>query len=236
MVRSIYVNGLECDNVESDEFGLDASERKALSAGLDAQRLKQELVGPISCVWPKAHPRYLVEVRLRDTGDHFECAGFEVTSLSRRVPINAEAIRHLPVGSLIREAIYGLVANQVSRAEQVANANPPEQLVHSHVTADGEVRTEMIPPDQDWIEARDAYWKQAARDIEAKHGKAAGMGNGRRWPPGHYERVAEIARDAKQQGQPISTAVARAFGISPSAATTQISRARKRGFNIDGKD
>ena len=46
----------------------------------------------------------------------------------------------------------------------------------------------------------------------------------------HYEQVAQIYRDAVQQREKPTMAVAQAFTISKSAAAKQVARARERGF------
>jgi hypothetical protein len=65
------------------------------------------------------------------------------------------------------------------------------------------------------------------------HSAVRGRGRGRRYPPGHFERVAAVVRDARRDGRPITRAVAEAFGLSPSAAGNQISRARAQGLLHD---
>jgi ribosomal protein L12E/L44/L45/RPP1/RPP2 len=50
--------------------------------------------------------------------------------------------------------------------------------------------------------------------------------------PISYGEVALIANNARERGEPMRDAVAKHFGINPSAADMRISTARKKGFDI----
>ncbi len=204
-------------------------ESDLLEAAEEARRARQHALA-VPCLWPKKRPRYLVEVRLRDTGERFECVGFDITKLGRGDPIGSRVMRNIPAGALIAEATHRLLSSRIQAAENVLTEAPPV-VHHFHGSADGTV--ELVgeePADDEFMSAKRAYWQARAAEARDRLEAASGEGTGRRYPPGHLEEVARVVRDARRRGEPTAAAVAEVFGIAKSAAANQISRARAQGL------
>jgi hypothetical protein len=184
-------------------------------------------------MWPRMHPRYLVTVGLRDTGDEFECVSFKVSSLQERAPVGSVAMRSLPVGALIGEAIQQLLQAALASVEQ-QRSERPELTVYG---VDGDPITGPALDDEreDFFHNRDAHLREREARLKQMLASATGQGTGRRYPPGHLELVAEIVRDARKAHKPIGAAVADAFGTTTSAAGNLIGRARAQGL-LDNND
>jgi len=194
---------------------------------IEAERIDQEATN-VLVLWPKLNPRYLVTVGLQDTGDEFECASFKVTTLQEGTPVGSVLMRSLPVGALIGEAIQKLLRNALANTTQQITERP-DLTVHD---GDGNsIEGAALGVErEDFFRNRDAHLKARQRKLKSMLAAATGQGTGRRYPPGHLEVVAEIVRDARKAHEPISTAVADAFGITTSAAGNLIGRARAQGL------
>jgi hypothetical protein len=197
-------------SLEHSDQDLAAAERKASQI-----RGQNGVYGPISYPWPKHRPKYLVQVWLRDTGARFVCVGLDVTQIEKSSPISSTLMRDLPVAEIVGEAIRRLLSHSTAVVESIR--------------AEPAAGTGDMPLDEGFAEHKAAFLSSAAAHIK-KRQQATGEGPGRRWPPGHLDEVARIVRNARRQGLPTGAAVVEAFGISPSAAANQISRARARGL------
>jgi hypothetical protein len=210
-------------------------ERALLLAGETARQIEEQAgrvqghPGPIALPWPKARPRYLVTVWLQEAGDQFECVRFDVAALKPGLSIGSSAMRDLPVGTLIRDAIHRLLGARLREAQQEATSRSlPKQVATS---ATGEVVSSFVGDADDvFLRKREAYFQQRASALQAQLATATGEGKGRRYPPGHLEDVARIVRDARTWQKPAAAAVAEAFNITKTAAANQISRARAQGL------
>jgi hypothetical protein len=171
--------------------------------------------------WPAEKPRFRVTVVLRDVGDEFECVGLQVTTLSQQAGVGAVGsalLRQLPVGRLIRDAIRQLLETLLNEAEREV-VMPSARAI-----------------DQDFARKQHAFWQDRRDGLISRLAEPTGQGTGRRYPPGHLQDVAAIARSAKRAGESMRGQVAEAFGITPSAAANQISRARMEGLLDDGME
>lgn len=194
----------------------------------DEVRLIEDGATVVRIPWPKRRPRYVVTVRLRERADEFECVSFTLTSLWPGTSVSTAILRDLPVASLVREAIHTHLDNLLRISEAVLE-NPPSQMVHVHYGPEGPT-SEVGVPDEEFLRRRSAALVASRAEIERRLGQASGKGTGRRYPPGHLEAVARIAREARRRKGSAQAAVAETFGISESAAANQIARARRGGF------
>lgn len=186
----------------------------------------------VSLPWPTVGPpRYAVEVTLHDTGREFVCVAFAIAALQPGPAraVDSALVRNLPVGTLIREAVQQLVAEREALFRAAAEEAASTLLV-THVGADGSIVTTEEPADDAFVEGKRQAWLAAAEETRSRLSEAVGSGPGKRYPPGHLERVAEIAAAARRSREPAAAAVAEAFGISASAAQNQIGRARRLGL------
>jgi hypothetical protein len=167
---------------------------------------------PVVVLWPEDRPLYAVAVRLREETGEIRCDGFSVFPLAAGGTVGSAVLRSMPVGALISDAIR----QELSMKRDEAKA----ELAHPAVEA----------LDEEWGRNRDAFWRARANHYDDALKKARGKGTGRRYPPGHLERVAAIVREARARHDPASVAVAAVLNISKSAAANQISRARARGL------
>jgi len=191
----------------------------ALAEAKQSAKAARDAATAVHLLWPRSHPRYLVTVWLRDDQDHFTAVGFDVTSTSD-MAVGTTIMRDLPVASLVREAIRAHLAPQLAEAEK---------------NISGEVQTRMgefpgVPPDEEFLRLRTAFWERRKAEITEKLKQASGEGKGRRYPEGFLEDVAAIVRDARSNGEPTGKKVAEMLNIEVSAATNLISRARARGL------
>ena len=196
-------------------------------AAQEVRRIEAEAI-PVVLLWPKRRPRYGVTVYLREQDDEFECVSFAVTSLRPGTSVGTGIMRDLQVATLVREAVYQVLADRLASEEQQL-AYVPETVVSTHYGPDGKT-SEVVEPDEEFKAASQAYWAQRRDRAAARLSKATGEGTGRRYPPGHLEEVAKIVRDARKGRDSAQAAVMQTFGIKRSAAANQIARAKARGL------
>ncbi len=192
----------------------------------------------VELAWPAfGTPRYLIRVGLRDDGAEFRCVSFHVTALNRRQPIGATLLRDdVPAGRVISEAIQTLLRERLAdaqREQDEPSLGAADVTLYERDPADGHlVNSRPLTEDEaeDFLANRRAYHHGVEQQNAKRLEGATGRGHGRRYPPGHLERVAKIASEARREAKPMGAAVAAAFGISASAAHNQINRARRRGL------
>lgn len=198
----------------------------------DARPIKHNALG-VEVLWPKIRPRYLVEVGLLDTGAKYECVSFAVTTLQEGTPVNSAVIRDLPVGALVSEAIQQLLRVSLENVERERATPSIGQADMTETVVEGDRitrRPASATVAKDFLRNRDAHLAEQEAKLRTTLADATGQGTGRRYPPGHLELVAEIARDAIRESKPATAVVAEKFGISKSAAGNLIGRARRQGL------
>lgn len=195
-------------------------------ATLTANAVEREAM-QVDCLWPNTRPRFRVQVGLVEKDGQFKCVSLKVTSLSPHKEVASGVIRDLNVGALVTEAIHRVLDNRISEAERELTT-PFYPDVVEVVASTGEVRVQ--PADAEFVSRRDAFWQARLDDLRERLDQPTGQGHGRRYPPGHLEKVAGIVREARHRRAPAAAAVAEVFGISRSAAGNQISRARAKGL------
>jgi hypothetical protein len=200
-------------------------------ARLAADALESHAI-PVDCLWPKTRPRFRVQILLVERDGQFGCVSLKVTSLSRHKEVGSAVIRDLNVGALVTEAIHRVLGIGIAEAEREL-ASAFSANVIEVVASTGEVREQ--PADAEFVAHHDAFWQARLEGLRERRDQPTGIGHGRRYPPGHQEKVAAIVREARQRRAPAAAAVAEVFGISLSAASNQISRAKARGL-LDADD
>lgn len=128
------------------------------------------------------------EVTFRSEGDRFA--------------INGEAVKGLPIGTILSEHRQKMLKN----AQQGADA--------------------------EWIPGVSGRRKTAIQAALRKRAQQYGSRKGVALSPDGLEAVAQVYRDAYAEGRPVQAAVADAFGIARSTAANRIMLARRAGHDM----
>jgi hypothetical protein len=204
----------------------------------DARPIERKTI-KVEVLWPRIRPRYLVVVGLLDTGSEYECASFSVTTLREGTPVNSAVIRSLSVGALVAEAIQQLLRVTLGNVQKERSASSLEAYDITVYDSEGTPIPDGPTLDaerKDFLANRDTLLAEREAKLKDMLANATGQGNGRRYPAGHLDLVAEIVRESKRAHMPTTAAVAEKFKTSKSAAGNLIGRARAQGLLDNDRD
>jgi hypothetical protein len=143
---------------------------------------------------------YLARLEFGEVGGRLELTELTVTSVTRKRIIDGRRLRTMRLSELVAEALRHLQGDL-----------EPGELLNA----------------ADYDEAHHQKRAEAWSDYKQL---VIGSATGRRYPARHLERVANIYSEALRRQQHPTQAVAKALGISPTAAAKQVHRARALGL------
>jgi hypothetical protein len=170
---------------------------------------------PFVTDWPPETKDYSVTLNVGEVNGRLECVSVTVGAKRDGVAVSGSTLRALPIGKLMAEYVRRLRIEVA--AMQIAPG--PIDVVQSDGTSRPATPEEQRETDEFWAKAR--KWAEELAPILEKSG---------RYPPDHWEHVAEVYKAAVRWQRNPTAVVGEHYGVSRSAAAKWVSRARDRGL------